>query len=292
MNESIKPMCYGATDHKDELHAMLERDTGSNYADLHKNGQHIQAIEKARAKHEKVVASVKAKLAAAEGKAEACAAVQQQRIAEIKQAIVKGERPDPQRMQAISRRLSELDDTEEEFPCSARELRAILAELEGELKAITAEHQEAMQRGRDLARSAALDEFAELEVIYRFHADALRQCIEFMFVQAAIAGAFFDAKNPDYLRRNGGDTRNPTMLKAENYRTRTSALIDGNYVEGLRIDPLAVLAAAENDIERIVKQFADFGALSITPIGTPRTTAEAMQKRVEEIEKNRKSMGI
>ena len=53
-----------------------------------------------------------------------------------------------------------------------------------------------------------------------------------------------------------------------------------------------MLAAAEGDIERIVKRFADFGALSVTPIGTPRTTAEAMQKRAAEIEKNRQLMGI
>lgn len=292
MNESIKPMCYGSTDMKDSLQAMLERETSTNYADLHKNGQRIQALGKARAKQEKVIASVRARLAAAEGKAEAQAASQQQRLAEIKQALVKGERPDPQRMQAISGRLSELDDAEEDIPCSAEELRAILAELEGELNAITAEHQEAMRRGRDLARSAALEEFAELEVIYQGHAAALRQCIEFMFVQAAIAGAFFDPDTPEHRRWSGGDTRNPTMLKAQHYLARTSAVIDGNYVAGLRIDPVAVLAAAEGDIENIVKRFADFGALSVTPIGTPRTTAEAMQKRAAEIEKNRQLMGI
>lgn len=292
MNESIKPMCYGPTDMKASLQAMLEREADANYADLHKNGQRIQTLGKACAKQEKVIARVRARLADAEGKAEACAAVQQQRLAEIKQALVKGEQPDPQRMQAISGRLTELGDAEEDIPCSVEELRAILAELEGELKAITAEHQEAMRRGRDLARSAALDEFAELEVIYQQLAGELRQCIEFMFVQAAIAGAFFDPDTAEHRRRSGGDTRNPTMLKAQHYLARTSAVIDGNYVEGLRIDPLAVLAAAENDIESIVKRFADFGALSITPIGTPRTTAEAMQKRVEEIEKNRQLMGI
>ena len=68
MNDSIKPMCYGSTDLKDSLQAMLERDTGTNYADLHKNGQRIQALGKARAKQEKVIASVRARLAAAEGK--------------------------------------------------------------------------------------------------------------------------------------------------------------------------------------------------------------------------------
>ena len=46
------------------------------------------------------------------------------------------------------------------------------------------------------------------------------------------------------------------------------------------------------DIERIVKDFADYGALSITPIGTPLSTDKAMRKRVEEIEKNRQLMGI
>ena len=71
MNESIKPMCYGSTDLKDSLQAMLERETSTNYADLHKNGQRIQALGKARAKQEKVIASVRARLAAAEGKAEA-----------------------------------------------------------------------------------------------------------------------------------------------------------------------------------------------------------------------------
>jgi hypothetical protein len=60
MNESIKPMCYGSTDLKDSLQAMLERETGTNYADLHKNGQRIQALGKARAKQEKVIASVRA----------------------------------------------------------------------------------------------------------------------------------------------------------------------------------------------------------------------------------------
>ena len=76
MNESIKPMCYGSTDMKDSLQAMLERETSTNYADLHKNGQRIQALGKARAKQEKVIASVRARLAAAEGKAEAQAAAQ------------------------------------------------------------------------------------------------------------------------------------------------------------------------------------------------------------------------
>lgn len=292
MNESTKPMCYGATDLKALFQAMLERDSAANYADLHTNGQRIQALGKAYAKQEKVIARVRARLAAAEGKIEAQAVVQQLRLAEIKQALVKGEQPDPQRMKAISGRLSELEDADEEFPCSTDDLRAVLVELEGELKAITAEHQEAMQRGRDLARTAALDEFAELEVIYQHLVGQLQQCIEFMFVQAAIAGAFFDPDTPERRRQSGGDTRNPTMLKAENYRTRTSALMDGNYAQGLRVDPLAVLAAAEGDIEGIVKRFADFGALSITPIGTPRTTAEAMQKRVAEIEKNRQLMGI
>jgi len=292
MNESIKPMCYGSTDLKASLQAMLKREADANYADLHKNGQRIQALGKACAKQEKVIARVRARLAAAEGKAEAQAVVQQQRLAEMKQALVKGEPPDPQRMKAISGHLSELDDAEEDFSCSAEDLRAVLAELEGELKAITAEHHEAMQRGRDLARTAALDEFAELEVIYQQLAGELRQCIEFMFVQAAIAGAFFDPDTAEHRRRSGGDTRNPTMLKAQQYLARTSAVIDGNYADGLQIDPLAVLAAAENDIESIVKRFADFGALSITPIGTSRTTVEAMQKRVAEIEKNRQLMGI
>ena len=45
-------------------------------------------------------------------------------------------------------------------------------------------------------------------------------------------------------------------------------------------------------IERIVKDFADYGALSITPIGTHLSTDKAMRKRVEEIEKNRQLMGI
>ena len=113
-----------------------------------------------------------------------------------------------------------------------------------------------------------------------------------MFVQAAIAGAFFDGDTSENRRRSGGDTRNPTMLKALNYLSRTSAVIDGNYAQGLRIDPVAVLAEAETDIERIVKDFADYGALSITPIGTPLSTDKAMRKRVEEIEKNRQLMGI
>lgn len=291
MNESIKPMCYSATDLKASLEAMLHRETAANYADLHKNGQHIQALGKARAKLEKIIAAARGRLATAEGKAEAHAVVQQQRLEVIKQALVKGDRPDPERMKAISGRLSELEDADDEFPCSTEELRAVLAELEGELKTLTAEHQEAMRHGRDLARAAALDEFAELEVIYQHLAGELRQCIEFMFVQAAIAGAFFDPDNSEHRRRTGGDTRNPTMLKAQDYLSKTSAAIGGHYAPGLRIEPVAVLAAAEADIERIVHRFAEYGALSVTPIGTPQTTAEAMRKRVAEIEKNRQLMG-
>lgn len=292
MTESVKPMNYGAADLKISLEAMLKRDAASNYSDLHKNGQRIQALGKARAKLEKVIATGRARLAAIESKEKAHAGVQEQRIEEVKRALLKGEKPDAQKMIALAGRLSELEDPEEDFPCKESDLRAALASLEGELQAATTEYQGAMQRGKDLARSAALDEFGELEVIYQDLFRQVRLCMESMFVQAAIAGAFFDGNTPENLRRSGGDTRNPTMLKALNYLSRTSALIDGNYAQGLRIDPVAVLAAAETDIERIVKHFADYGALSITPIGTPRSTVEAMQKRVEEIEKNRQLMGI
>ena len=291
MNESVKPMNYGAADLKTSLEAMLQRETGANYADIYKNGQRIQAQGKARAKLEKVIATGRARLGAIESKEKEHAVVQEQRVEEVKRALLKGEKPDAQKMIAIAGRLSELEDAEEDFPCKESDLRAALASLEGELQAATTEYQEAMQLGKDLARSAALDEFAELEVTYQDLFRQVRLCMESMFVQAAIAGAFFDGNTPESLRKSGGDTRNPTMLKAQHYLARTSAVIDGNYVQGLRIDPVAVLAAAETDIERIVKHFADYGALSITPIGTPRSTVEAMRKRVEEIEKNRQLMG-
>lgn len=292
MNEAAKPMCYSSTDLKDSIEVMLRRQGGANYADLHKNAQQIQALDKARKKQEKVIATVRARLAAAEGKAQAHAIVQQERLEVIKQALVKGEQPDPKKMSTIAERLSELDENDEDFPCSTEELRAVLSDLEGELETLTAEHQGAMRYGMELARTAALDEFAELEANYQDLVRELRQCMEFMFVQAAIAGAFFDPENPQHRKQTGNDTRNPTMLKAQDYLSKTSAVIGGHYAPGLRIEPVAVLAAAESNIERIVSQFAEYGALSVTPIGTPRTTAEAMRKRVEEIEKNRQLMGF
>lgn len=292
MNEPVKPMCYSATDLKDSIEVMLRRHGGANYADLNKNRPRIQALGKAREKQEKVIATVRARLAAAEGKAQAHAVVQQERLEVIKQALVKGERPDPKKMSTIAERLSELDENDEDFPCSTEELRAVLAKLEDELKTLTAEHQGAMRYGMELARTAALDEFAELEVHYQDLMREVRQTIECMFVQGAIAGAFFDPENPQHLKRTGNDTRNPTMLKAQDYLAKTSAVIGGHYAPGLRIEPVAVLAAAEADIERIVRHFSEYGALSVTPIGTPRTTQEAMRKRVEEIEKNRQLMGF
>lgn len=292
MTESVKPMNYGATDLRTSLEVMLLRAGGANYSSLHKNAQRIQELGKARAKLEKVIATGRDRLAAIERKGKAHAGVQEQRIEEVKRALLKGEKPDAQKMIAIAGRLSELEDPEEDFPCKESDLRAALASLEGELQAANTEYQGAMQRGKDLARSAALDEFGELEVIYQDLFRQVRLCMESMFVQAAIAGAFFDGDTSENRRRSGGDTRNPTMLKALNYLSRTSAVIDGNYAQGLRIDPVAVLAEAETDIERIVKDFADYGALSITPIGTHLSTDKAMRKRVEEIEKNRQLMGI
>jgi hypothetical protein len=82
------------------------------------------------------------------------------------------------------------------------------------------------------------------------------------------------------------------MVEALKYVEYTAAMIDGNWIQGLKVNPEAVLASADNDIARIVRDFEMWGALPVTPIASRQTTVEAMRERVATIERNRKVMGI
>lgn len=285
-------MRYDTTDHNLAMIETAKREAPTNFSDFKANHTLMQEIGKNREALLKAIANGERKLEIADHKADAMLKARGERQAEVKDALLQGRDINTKRMIMIDGRLSELSDPDDGFPCDPDELRAALADLRRELADATAQFEACHWKARDLARANHIEHFDELTVRYADLVRLQRECLESMIVQAAMAGAFFDANDPDHRRRTGQDTRNPTMVEALKYVEYTAAMIDGNWIQGLNVNPEAVLASADSDIARIVKDFEMWGALPVTPIASRQTTVEAMRERVATIERNRKIMGI
>lgn len=285
-------MRYDTTAHNLAMIETAKREASTNFSDFKANHTLMQEIGKNREALLKAIAAGEKKLEIADNKADALLKARGERQAEVKDALLQGRKIDTRRMIMIDGRLSELSDPDDSFPCDPDELRAALAELRRELADATAQLKACIRKATGMACVFHTENFDELTERYDDLVRLQRECLESMIVQAAMAGAFFDANDPDHRRRTGQDTRNPTMVEALKYVEYTAAMIDGNWIQGLKVNPEAVLASADSDIARIVKDFEMWGALPVTPIASRQTTVEAMRERVATIERNRKIMGI
>jgi hypothetical protein len=256
------------------------------------NCQQKEELDAKRNKLSKAISAGEDHLARAELRANEVARLITAQTDKIKLALLAGKGLEKEEKIRIEGRIAELSEPDDDFPASPRELQDALGQLRAELSYVETQRTECLRRARRLAQQYFGQNFQDLETRYDEMVAMTRECLEYMIVQAAMAGAFFDYEDPEHRRRTGGDTRNPLMVKALKYIKYTSAMIDGNWAEGIHIKPESVLVMADTDMQRMIDGLKDWQALPVNAIRNKASTQEAMKQRVTATQANREAQGI
>lgn len=274
------------------MEVVTRNDPQPDFSSLLKNRQRIEELDKQCGKLNKAITAGTAHLTKAEQKSAEAARLLTKQTEKVKGALLTGKKPSADDRGHFESRIAKLQQLDDDFPASPTELKAALAELQAELSYVEGERIESLRLARRLAQKYFLENFEDLEVRYRELTAMTRECLEHMLIQAAMAGAFFDYQDPEHRRRNGGDTRNPSMVKALKYIQYTAAMINGNWIEGLQIQPETVLARADQDMLRIIDGLKDWQAFPVNAIRSRVPAAEAMKQRFAAAQANRQSQGL
>lgn len=274
------------------MEVVTRHDPQPDFSSLLKNRQRIEELDKQCGKLNKAIATGTALLTKAEQKSAEAAQLLTKQTEKIKGALLTGKKPSADDRGHFESRIAELHQLDDDFPASPAELKAALTELQAELSYAETERTECVRLARRLAQKYFVENFEDLEIRYRELISMTRECLEYMLVQAAMAGAFFDYQDPEHRRRNGGDTRNPSMIKALKYIQYTAAMINGNWIEGLQIQPETVLARADQDMLRIIDGLKDWQAFPVNAIRSRTTACEIMKQRFDAVQANRQSQGL
>ncbi len=263
-----------------------------DFAALLANRQQKEELDAKRNKLSKAISAGEDHLARAELRANEVARLITAQTDKIKLALLAGKGLEKEEKIRIEGRIAELSEPDDDFPASPRELQDALGQLRAELSYVETQRTECLRRARRLAQQYFGQNFQDLETRYDEMVAMTRECLEYMIVQAAMAGAFFDYEDPEHRRRTGGDTRNPLMVKALKHIKYTSAMIDGNWAEGIHIKPESVLVMADTDMQRMIDGLKDWQALPVNAIRNKASTQEAMKQRVTATQANREAQGI
>lgn len=272
--------------------AAMKTDRGPDFSSLLKNRQRIEELDKQCSRLNKAISAGTAHLAKAERKSAEAARLLTKQTEKIKGALLTGKKPNPEDRIHFEGRITELHELDDDFPARPAELKAALVELQAELSSVEFERTECFRRARRLAQQYFTENFEDLEIRYQELVAMTRECLEHMLVQAAMAGTFFDYQDPEHRRRNGGDTRNPSMVKALKYIQYTAAMINGNWTEGLQIQPETVLIHADQDMQRIIDGLKDWRALPVNAIRSRATADETMKQRFAAAQANRQAQDL